>query len=554
MNIKITKVLLVVVFFTIQLKYHSQYDTINCNFEIKDTIKYVTNKSNSLLAISMNNNNNSVTPATDDGYNAFGQLFEAPDTVTLDGFCFYAFMYSGSQDSVLSRVYKTNAIGEIDSLIDSSWVEVPLRANYSGDLYSDSIKICVNYDAPIKIKGDYVITLSNNSSSDMYIVRNNNGINEDLSYTYYYLASDNSYNGWYKCFSSFGSSWDFDVLIEPIVSYPLRTQHIISNSNNCLGDTIAISSSIQYKDSLFYNKMYNPNFNSYSPLYSFIYNYGDTIKQDTFHSYVNSGAYNIHMSGLVNLNGWTFNNYTSVCSYGLNILNVNVNLGEDIILCSDSINLNAGSFFESYQWSTSDTSSSITVYADSLPYGIYQYSVKTEYGGCYSYDTINLEISNTMPVNIGNDTVICVNNEQLELYTNITGQHVWNTGQFTDTIIVGPFNTPDSLTYVVEVESNGCIGSDTINIVINHCLGIDGQVNIDITTYPNPAKDIINISNNIWNNYSIFISDLNGKIIKQEKSYTFSKTIGLENISNGIYILTISNGEKNVKQKLQIIK
>lgn len=530
----------------------AQFDTTRCDFEIVDTLKYTINKSNTPTAISVNTINEANTPATDDGYNAFGQLFEAPDTVNLNGFCFYGFMYSGTADSVLSRVYQTTPAGELDSLVDSMWIPVPLHANYNGDLYSDSIKICATFNTTHQLIGDYVITLTNNTTSDMYIVRNNDGQSEDLSYTYYYWDSNHSFDGWYKAFG-FGTGWDFDIIIEPIVSYFLTTQHITNQNSNCLGDTLTISSTINYNDSLLRNRMYNPNYDTYISANGFIYNYGDTTKSDTSHNYSNPGAYNLLLNGVTTMSGWTFNNYNTICPYNINVLDIQIDLGADTSLCMDSINITAGQFFDGYLWNTMDTTDLLTIYADSLSDGVYQYSIRTEYNGCYSYDTIDITVG-SMPVNIGNDTTLCMN-QQLELATGINGDHNWSTGQLTNTITVGPFNTPDSLTYTVEVEAAGCFGADTVMVVIDNCIGIeDQQIEDYISIFPNPAKDYLTIDNSIWDNYTLQITDLTGKIILEKESNSYTNTINLGTLSNGTYLLTILKDNQKYHQKIQITK
>lgn len=530
----------------------AQFDTTQCNFEIVDTLKYTIDKSNTPTAISINTINEANTSATDDGYDAFGQLFEAPDTVNLKGFCFYGFIFSGTPDSVLSRVYQTTPTGELDSLVDSMWIPVPLKANYSGNLYSDSIKICAMFNTPHQLIGDYVITLTNNSTSDMYIVRNNDGQSEDLAYTYYYWDSNHTYDGWFKTYG-FGAGWDFDIIIEPIVSYFLTTQHITNQNSNCLGDTLTISSSIDYNDSLLSNRMYNPDYNTYISAHNFIYNYGDnTTTSDTSHNYLYPGAYNLLFNGVTTMSGWTFNQYNAICSYSINILDIQIDLGADTSLCVDSIRLTAGQYFEGYLWNTMDTTDMITIYADSLSDGIYQYSVRTEYNGCYSYDTIDITVG-SMQVNLGNDTTLCMN-QQLELSTGVNGNHNWNTGQLTNTITVGPFNTPDSLTYIVEVDAAGCLGTDTVLVVIDNCLGADNQLEDYISIFPNPVKEQLTIENSIWENYTIQIMDLTGKIIFEKGGHTYTNTINLSALSNGTYLLTLLKDNQKYHQKIQIIK
>lgn len=530
----------------------AQFDTTRCDFEIIDTLKYTINKSNTPVAISINTVNEIVTNQTDDGYSGFGQLFEAPDTVNLNGFCFYGFMYSGTPDSILAKVYNTNTSGQLDSLIDSMWVQVPLNANYNGNLYSNDIKICVNFNTTHKLKGDYVITLSNNSPSDMYITRNSNGSQEDLAYSYYTWTSNSNYDGWFKGYNSYGASWDFDIIIEPIVSYFVNAQHLTTQNSNCFGDTLSVSSSLIYNDSLFHHRMYNPNFNTYSPLYSFVYLYGDTTTSDTSHVYETPGSYNAFFVGVTNLSGWSFNNYNATCPYYATAWGFDIDLGIDTSMCIDSINLSGGQYFDSYLWNTTDTTDILTIYADSLTAGTYQYSLRTDFQGCYSYDTIDITIGE-LPVFLGSDTSICLN-QQLELTTNTIGQHYWNTGQLTQTIIVGPFNQPDSLIYMVEVEANGCFGMDTINVTIDNCLGIEQQDDDLFSIYPNPAQTEVTIDSKKLKNYTITIVDINGRVVYANEANNLINKIDLSDLDNGTYVVQLSTINQNIKHFLQIIK
>lgn len=532
---------------------YAQFDTTNCHVEIVDTIKYVINKSNTPTALSINTINDTTTTQTDDGYTGFGQLFEAPDTVNLNGFCFYGFMYSGAADSLLARVYNTNASGLLDSIIDSAWVQVPLKSNYNGNLYSDNIRICFDFNTTHQIIGNYVISLSNSSASDMYITRNINGGQEDLSYTYYTWTSNSLYDGWYQNYNTFGNDWDFDIIIEPIVSYFINSQHLTTQNSNCFGDTLLVSSNLTYNDSLFSHRMYNPNYSTYTNSSNFSYDYENnaTTTTDTTHVFTIPGSFNSSFIGNTNLSGWTFNNYSTNCTYNATAWGFEIDLGTDTSLCAGSINLSGGQFFDGYLWNTTDTTDILVVNVDSLAIGIYQFSLRTDFQGCYSYDTIDISVGD-LPINLGSDTSICLN-QQLELTTNITGDHYWNTGQLTGTIIVGPFNQPNTLEYTVEVEADGCFGIDTINVTIDNCLSIEQKENL-FSIYPNPAQNELTIDSKHLNSYTITIIDVNGRAVFKNETNNFSNKVDLSDLDNGTYVVQLSTINQNIKHLLQIIK
>jgi PKD repeat protein len=83
-----------------------------------------------------------------------------------------------------------------------------------------------------------------------------------------------------------------------------------------------------------------------------------------------------------------------------------LNLGNDVSLCgSSSVNLDAGAGFTNYLWNTGATSQAITVSSPGT------YYVTAQIGNCVASDTItvNNNVSNLTPINLGNDTLLCGN-------------------------------------------------------------------------------------------------------------------------------------------------
>ena len=111
------------------------------------------------------------------------------------------------------------------------------------------------------LEGDYIVTVENFASSDMYLVRNTDGdgVGEDLCLTYYRGLSDPSFDGWYSTFP-FGPGWNFDMPFEPIIEYSFDSELTISADSICGSDTLIVFDTIvSFDDSVLYNKMYNPN-------------------------------------------------------------------------------------------------------------------------------------------------------------------------------------------------------------------------------------------------------------------------------------------------------
>lgn len=149
-----------------------------------------------------------------------------------------------------------------------------------------------------------------------------------------------------------------------------------------------------------------------------------------------------------------------------------VNLGPDQQICAGSAaTLNAGVGFNSYQWNTGATTSSINVF---FP-GTYWVDI-VDGNNCTASDTINVTVNPLPTISLGNDTSICSGaNLTLDAGPGWNAQ-TWSTAASTQTI-----NVNTAGTYWVEVtDGNNCQNRDTIivgidpNPVVN--LGVDTTI------------------------------------------------------------------------------
>ena len=133
-----------------------------------------------------------------------------------------------------------------------------------------------------------------------------------------------------------------------------------------------------------------------------------------------------------------------------------INLGMDTSICSgDSLILNAGAGFQSWQWSNQLSTNEIIVKTAG------QYSViATTINGCKSFDTVKVLNVYSLPVvQLDQDTVLCIGSGKV-LDAGIFSTYKWSTGAETRTITVR-----DKGTYTVNVTSaSGCKGSASTSI------------------------------------------------------------------------------------------
>ena len=451
----------------------------SCQTTYLDTLKYVDQmKTSSWTAIPVNVINDGGAY----GYAGFGQRFEAPDSVKVLGFSFRGFVYSGSSDTVVCRLYEANGSGLPGVQIDSVIHTVPLVPGFTSPLDSEIIKSTVMFGNGYVLEGDYIVTVENFSTSDMYIVRNNDGdgVGEDLCLTYYRGLSDPSFDGWYSTFP-FGPGWNFDVPFEPIIEYSFDSELTISADSICGYDTLIVFDTIvSFDDSVLYNKMYNPNFASYTGYNTSVnYDYGDGVSNGTgMHVYSASGSFVVSALDTILASGWTNNSFVSTCS-----------------------------------------------------------------------DLVFVEAA----ASLGSDTTICMQSSMI-LSPGVFDTYSWNTGQLTDSIIVGPILNSGVVTYNVDVTSALCNSTASITITFDNCIGIEEMKNHKLDVYPNPANDKFTLNTDFTQRYALKIYDNQGKMVLVQEMIGTVENIDVSGLQQGMYFLAVSDGNQIVRKKLQILR
>jgi gliding motility-associated-like protein len=134
-------------------------------------------------------------------------------------------------------------------------------------------------------------------------------------------------------------------------------------------------------------------------------------------------------------------------------------LGNDTAFCADQQLLLQVSYPNaSYAWSTGETNSSIQVNASG------DYAVKvTSPNGCVAHDTIQVIVFPMPVVDLGADTGICDAHLPFVLkpYPETAGSYRWSNGLTSKSIDVYY-----SGRYILEIEANGCLARDTINVIV----------------------------------------------------------------------------------------
>lgn len=106
--------------------------------------------------------------------------------------------------------------------------------------------------------------------------------------------------------------------------------------------------------------------------------------------------------------------------------------------------------------------------------------------------------------------------------------------------------------YCVVTDNNNC--TNTSSAVVS-TLDIINNESGSISIYPNPTTGLININNGIFpNGYLVIISNILGEAIYSSNLYSLNASIDLSNVSGGTYFVKITDGSKEITQKIIVIR
>jgi gliding motility-associated-like protein len=184
--------------------------------------------------------------------------------------------------------------------------------------------------------------------------------------------------------------------------------------------------------------------NAGNPGSTYLWSTGATTQTIT----VSAGTYWVSVTSPTGCAGYDTITFTSQA--------LNVSLGADTIVCGGSpFTLSAGNSGASYQWSTGDTSQTITA-ATSGTYSV----LVTDAQGCTGSDVINVGFAPQPLVSLGNDSTYC--NGTITLNAGNPGStYQWSTGSNTQTISV----TNGGSYWVTVTNAGGCTDTDTVTFI-----------------------------------------------------------------------------------------
>ena len=231
-----------------------------------------------------------------------------------------------------------------------------------------------------------------------------------------------------------------------------------------------------------------------------------------------------------------------------------LDLGPDrVSICDgDSVSFDAG-IHSSYNWSSNESSQSITAFTEGL-YSV----VVTNSANCEASDEVIVEV-NDLPFIDWPGTVSLCTDTSITLDAGVFNSYVWsdNSTEQTLTLDASTLNIGNNTITLSVVDSNSCSTIASLLLTLLDCDTIqsgikDNTLDPNLIYYPNPCNDILNVEfSSLKQNIQLSIFDLNGRG-QLEKHYENSLFIqaSIDNLSPGIYIVQLTSANKQSYLKL----
>lgn len=217
-------------------------------------------------------------------------------------------------------------------------------------------------------------------------------------------------------------------------------------------------------------------------------------------------------------------------------------IGSGPICPGTNITLNAVGNATTYIWSGGVTATGQTI-SDNPTTATTYYVVGYNLQGCSDTDMVTVLVYDTPTYSILGDDSIC-SGESTTLSCSGTGTFSWSPSTaLNSTSLPSVISTPSSnITYTVQiVDMNGCSGTDSINVVVEACVGIEEQDNTaHLVVSPNPSSGVFNLNFSENNAMHLQVHDVLGNVVHSEIA-TFdgqnSIAIDLSGLTTGTYFL-----------------
>ncbi len=236
-----------------------------------------------------------------------------------------------------------------------------------------------------------------------------------------------------------------------------------------------------------------------------------------------------------------------------------VSLGNDTTICgADSLVLTINSSYESYLWSTGDTTSQIVL--DSSNFGVTSdtiWAMATDINNCQTRDSLLVKFAKPPHFYMPTDTIQCSDmgdtifdfsiDSTFNSYLWSSGDTTWFISLYTASLGVGVHTI-----WAKATDFNNCTFTDSMNLTIAICGSIEEIDPADFKVYPNPnnGRFVLELNKDAS---LISIYNETGQKIKEIHSLSAGKhQLNFSGLAPGLYYINIRGDGYNSYRKIII--
>ncbi|GAB4159803.1 MAG: hypothetical protein Tsb0033_14840 [Winogradskyella sp.] len=159
-------------------------------------------------------------------------------------------------------------------------------------------------------------------------------------------------------------------------------------------------------------------------------------------------------------------------------------------------------------------------------------------------ESITSAVGSTVTLNV-NDIALSRNNNALNNNYQWFKDNVQITGANSPSYVINNAQTSDNGEYYCEI-TNAILPDLTIirapiTLFIDPSLSIDDTEKKELSVYPNPADNWLNIKTHNLSEVNLFIYDLNGRLVIQQILNSNKNALNIEALQKGVYILKLKD-------------
>ncbi len=437
-----------------------------------DTVNYPFYKATALSVVALNN--------TTSG-NVFAQWYDAPQSISISGFDFFAWQSANTNTTVLvnCRIYNANPMDSTPTGTPLASVTVSVDSTFGGGLLANLKKQAI-FSSAVTVSGPYVLTVETSSSTSVSVVTNSwtasppNGRSEWLSSVHF---GTNTYYARGYSVNVGGIQFNADFLYHPYVSYALTSDFVPSSSCNQGGNSIVFTNT---SSPVLFSRFYNTRAFYNITYISCMWDYGDSSGNwyalNGQRTYLNRIPYSVKLKD-------TIVGFTTGCGdTKISALtaapppvgtssNSPVCVGSNIRLYADTLAGASGYYWTGPNGYTSTLQNPVIPNAGVIHQGTYL--VRAIMGQCTSM-VVSALINIQSTPQVASNSPLCAGKTLSLTTTAIAGAtYLWTGPNAFTSTVQSPSKTnmalTDTGTYSVVITSAGCgtIGPFSTNVAVN---------------------------------------------------------------------------------------